>query len=165
MSYLRLEDKCGICTTLQGKPRLVPLKQVTVPRLELSAATISVRLDKGLKREIDFPLTYDSAFWTDSTSVLRYIKNESKRFHTFVANRVAIIRDGSRPDQWRPVSGQQNPSDDLSRGLSVEALLNSDRWIKRTDFFMDGKGALALRSRDHGKPFGFRSRSKVKCQG
>ena len=132
VSYLRLVDRCGRihCTILQGKSRLVPLKQVTVPRLELSAATISIRLDKVLKRELDLPLTDDSTFWTDSTSVLRYVKNENKRFHTFVANRVVIIRDGSRPDQWRHVSGQQNPSDDLSRGLLAEALLNSERWVK-----------------------------------
>ena len=56
--------------------------------------------------------------------MLRYFRNETKRFHTFVANRIAIIRDGSDPDQWRHVGGDLNPADDLSRGLSAEALLN-----------------------------------------
>ena len=94
------------------------------------AAVISVQLDKVLKRELDLPLAEKSVFWTDSTSVLRYIRNETKRFHTFVANRIAIIRDGSDPDQWRHVGGDLNPAYDLSRGLSAEALLSSDRWIK-----------------------------------
>ena len=136
VSYLRLVDNSGRihCTILQGKSRLVPLKQVTVPRLELSAATVSVQLDKVLKRELELPLTDASIFWTDSTSVLRYIKNENKRFHTFVANRIAMVRDGSDPDQWRHVSGDLNPGDDLSRGLSAEALLNSERWIKGPEF-------------------------------
>ena len=141
VSYLRLSDDNGgiHCTILQGKSRLVPLKQVTIPRLELSAAVVSVQLDNVLKRELDFPLTEKSVFWADSTSVLRYVRNETKRFHTFVANRIAIIRDGSDPDQRRHVSGDLNPGDDLSRGLSAEALLSSDRWIKGPAFLWEQK--------------------------
>ena len=66
VSYLRLSDDNGNggihCTILQGKSRLVPLKQVTIPRLELSAAVVSVQLDKVLKRELDLPLTEKSVF-------------------------------------------------------------------------------------------------------
>ena len=65
--------------------------------------------------------------------MLPYIKNENKQFHTFVGNRIAMVRDGSHPDQWRHVGGDLNPADDLSRGLS-EALLNSERWIKGPEF-------------------------------
>ena len=101
VSYLRHSDGHGgiHCTILQGKSRLAPLKQVTIPRLELSAAVISVKLDKVLKRELDLPLAEKSVFSTDSISVLRYIRNETKQFHTFVASRIAIIQDGSDPDQ------------------------------------------------------------------
>ncbi|XP_044180533.1 uncharacterized protein LOC122961788 [Acropora millepora] len=141
VSYLRLSDGHGgiHCTILQGKSRLVPLKQVTIPRLELSAAVISVQLDKVLKRELDLPPAEKSVFWTDSTSVLRYIRNETKRLHTFVANRIAIIRDGLDPDQWRHVGGDLNPADDLSRRLSAEALNTSDRWIKGPAFLWEQK--------------------------
>ena len=51
-----------------------------------------------------------------------------------MANRIAMVRDGSDPDQWRHVSGDLNPGDNLSRGLSAEALLNSERWIKGPEF-------------------------------
>ncbi|KAL9986036.1 hypothetical protein ACROYT_G000097 [Oculina patagonica] len=148
VSYLRLIDESGIihCTFLQAKSRLVPLKQVTIPRLELSAATVSVRLDKVLKSELELPLTKKSIFWTDSMSVLRYVKNESKRFHTFVANRIAVIRDGSNPDQWRHISGDLNPSDDLSRGLSAETLLNCERWTKEVGIPLEGGRAMASRA-------------------
>ena len=81
------------CAILQGKSRLAPLKKFTIPRLELSATTVTVRSDKAIKRELELPLTEPSVFWTDSTSVLRYVNNEDKRFHTFVANRIAIIRE------------------------------------------------------------------------
>ena len=62
--------------------------------------------------------------------MLRYVNNEDKRFHTFVVNHIAIIRNGSDPNQWRYVSGESNPGDDLSRGLSVETLLHHEQWIK-----------------------------------
>ena len=68
-----------------------------------------------------------------------------------MANRIAIIRDCSDPDQWRHVSKDLNPGDDLSRGLSAEALLSSDRWIKGPAFLWEQKeqwpqGPLSLGS-------------------
>ena len=69
-----------------------------------------------------------SAFRTDTMIVLQYIKNRARRFHTFVANRVAIVPDGSSPDQWRYVNSELNPADDVSRGLSASDLVNNVRW-------------------------------------
>lgn len=130
VTYLRLTDSYGkiSCTLLTSKSRVVPLKQITIPRLELSAASIAIRLEKMMKRELELPID-DSVFWTDSTSVLKYIKNEDKRFHTFVANRVVLIRDGSSPCQWRYIQSKQNPADYASRGLTADALLESSRWL------------------------------------
>ena len=136
VSYLGLVDINDRvhCAILQGKSWLAPLKKFTIPRLELSAAAVSMQSDKAIKRELELPLTEPSVFWTDSTSVLRYVNNEDKRFHTFLASRIAIIRDGSDPNQWRYVSGESNPGDDLSRGLSAEILLDRERWIKGEEF-------------------------------
>lgn len=73
------------CTFMLGKSRVAPLKQVTIPRMELTAATIAVKMDRMLRQELQINLE-DSNFWTDSTTVLRYIENDSTRFKTFVAN-------------------------------------------------------------------------------
>ena len=70
-----------------GKSRVAPLKPVTVPRLELTAATVSVKVGKMLERELDYP-DVKSTYWTDSKVVLGYINYEARRFHIFVANRV-----------------------------------------------------------------------------
>jgi hypothetical protein len=66
--------------------------------------------------------------------VLKYIRNDTKRFHTFVANRVAMIRDLSKAKQWRYLISKHNPADDASRGLHVEMFLNSKRWRKGPEF-------------------------------
>ena len=89
VAYLRLQDDSNRihCSFLMGKSRLTSTNVVTVPRLELTAATVSVRVGQMLYEELELKpeaITYH----TDSKTVLRYIGNEQKRFQIFVANRV-----------------------------------------------------------------------------
>ena len=134
-SYLRVTNREGkvYCSLVMARTRLTPLKRVTIPRLELMAATLAVRLDGMLRRELDFTLS-DSVFWSDSTIVLQYIKNVERRFHTFVGNRIAVIHEGSDPKQWHYVNTRQNPADDVSRGMTAEALTTSERWVSGPSF-------------------------------
>ena len=120
VSYLRLVDTVGNthCSFLLEKSRLAPTKQLSIPRLELSAATMAVRIDNQLRREMTIPLQ-ESVFWCDSLIVLGYINNKERRFQTFVVNRVAMINDESTPDQWRYVPTQDNVVDDATRGLKA----------------------------------------------
>jgi len=76
VTYLRLADDDGKvhCAFVMGKTRLAPLKAVTVPRLELQAATLATRQDQFLRRELDIELG-ESTFWSDSTAVLLSINN------------------------------------------------------------------------------------------
>ena len=88
VSYLRANKGVNIsCSFLFGKGRVAPLKSVSIPRLELVAAALAVNIDKMLKRALYLNIT-KVAFWTDSTTVLRYIRNDSARYATFVANRL-----------------------------------------------------------------------------
>lgn len=102
VSYLRFTNTNGNvhCSFLMSKKRVAPLKSLSVPHLELTAATLAVKLDKMFRTELEIPI-HCSMFWTDSMSVLRYIENEDKRFHTLVSNRLTIIHDGTTPGQWR----------------------------------------------------------------
>ncbi|KAL7852949.1 hypothetical protein SRHO_G00187340 [Serrasalmus rhombeus] len=94
VSYIRIENSHGQvhCSFLLGKSRVTPLKPVTVPCLELTVATIAVKMDKLMKRKLRMDLK-DSVLWTDSTTVLRYIDNDGARFKTFVANSVDNQRE------------------------------------------------------------------------
>jgi len=134
VTYLRMETNKDVHVHfLLGKSRVAPLKHVTIPRLELTAAVLAARVDKMLRAELQFPLV-ESVFWTDSTSVLKYIKNEDKRFLTFVANRISFIREVTRPSQWRYISTSQNPADCCSRGMKADQLLSSEEWISGPHF-------------------------------
>ncbi|XP_068757566.1 uncharacterized protein [Montipora capricornis] len=116
-----------------AKSRLAPIKPVTIPRMELSAAVLATRLDTMIRQEIDCNIN-QSYFWTDSTCVLRYIENDKRRFQTFVSNPVAAILDVSSPSQWQYVDSNSNPADDASRGLSANELIKSKRWLHAPEF-------------------------------
>ena len=47
VSYLSMRDASGKvgCSLLMAKSHLTPIKQFTIPRLELTAATVSVKLN------------------------------------------------------------------------------------------------------------------------
>ena len=134
-SYLHMTDRNGqVYTSLvMSKARVSPIKPYTMPRLELAAALVSVRVSQFLKRELKIPIAKE-IFWTDSMVVLGYITNESRRFKVFVANRIAEIRQFTTPSQWRYVSTDQNPADICSRGKSVLELANDQLWWNGPDY-------------------------------
>ena len=132
-SYLRLMDNCGrvSCTMIMAKSRVTPIKAVIIPRLELTAALTSVTVSKFLNKELNYEnICITNFFWTDSTVVLGYIANESKRFHIYVANRVQQIRDGTDVKQWNYINTKDNPADIASRGISAGLLIESTLWWK-----------------------------------
>ena len=96
VTYLRLVNKGGSIhnSFVMGKSRVRPLKGgIRVPKMELTAATLLITMNNLITKELEDCITIHSVtFWTDSMVVLRYIFNETRRFITFVANRVAVIR-------------------------------------------------------------------------
>lgn len=132
--YLRLVSHDDVnCNIVMSRNRLAPVKPSTIPRLELAAAVVAIQLDQTIRQSFQLPLL-DSVFWTDSTIVLHYIKNQKKRFQTFVANRVVQIHNGSNESQWRHVDTSQNPADHVSRGMPANELVNDERWIRGPAF-------------------------------
>ncbi|XP_070578831.1 uncharacterized protein [Ptychodera flava] len=96
---------------------------------------MAIRSSKTRKR-INSEVLQTSRLWRsqDSTSVIKYCANETSRFHTFVANRINIIREGSDSKQWKYVDTKSNPADDASRGLTVDKFLQNKRWLRGPDF-------------------------------
>ena len=129
VSYLRQIDENGCChvSFLMGKSRVVPLKQISIPRLELTAALVSARVSQFLNKELK--LDVENIFWTDSNVVLGYIGNDAKRFHTFVSNRVQEIRNITKSEQWRFIPGNNNPADYASRGMDARDIQSDCLWL------------------------------------
>ena len=115
---------------LLGRSRVTPLKKLTIPRLELTAATLAVRMSQRINHELDMHVSH--IFWTDIRSVLGYIVNETTRCQTFVANRIAIIRDCTDLKQWKYIESKSNAADLASRGSMVDthSVWSVDQWPK-----------------------------------
>ena len=54
-----------------AKSRVAPLKSVTIPRVELPATVLSVKLVNYVKEELTISLNSET-FWTDSVVVLHF---------------------------------------------------------------------------------------------
>ena len=134
-SYLRLVDDKGRihCGLVMAKSCVAPLKTITIPRMELTAAVVSVKLRKFITEQLDLPIN-KTVFWTDSTIVLQYIRNEARRFQTFVANQLSIIHDASSPCQWRHVVLLSNPADYASRDFTSIEARKSRHWLNGPAF-------------------------------
>lgn len=134
-SYVKLIDHSDQihCSLVMAKSRVAPLKLVTIPRLELTAALVSVKTSAILQRELEYDQITE-VFWTDSKVVIGYISNDARRFHVFVANRVQQIRDHTLPNQWKYVETEKNPADDASRGQNAQNLIENSRWWNGPEF-------------------------------
>ena len=76
VSYAILVNENGRthCSFLAGKSRVAHVKQMTIPRLEFSAAVLAVRMNNTL---LEFQSKVDkTVIWSDSTAVLQYIRGK-----------------------------------------------------------------------------------------
>ena len=110
-----------------SKARVAPLQAMSVPRLELMAAMVALKLTESLGQTLEIPRK-DWQFWSDSMDVLHWIRGHSRHFKPFVANRVGEIQLATDPAQWRFIPTQSNPADLLTRGESVSDLVNDKKW-------------------------------------
>ena len=126
--YLRCVGKYGIHSSLlYAKHRLAPIQSTTIPRLELQAAVLSVKVCDTVCKQLDISISRCN-YWVDSMIVLSYIRNTSRRFKVFVANRLSDIHSLSDIVDWCHISGINNPADIVSRG-SPPDVLNKDMWL------------------------------------
>ena len=74
-AYLRSETSPGNIEVkfVAAKSRVAPLKELTIPRLELQAAVLASRLCKAIEREIRIQLQ-ENILFTDSAIVLAWIR-------------------------------------------------------------------------------------------
>ena len=123
-----------------GKSKLSPTHGHTIPRLELCAAVLSTELAAFITNQLDVTID-DVKFYTDSRVVLGYIHNRTRRFHTYVSNRVQRIHLRSSPQQWNFVSSGDNPADVGSRSALANELAHT-MWLQGPDFMRAHESSL-----------------------
>ncbi|XP_062553177.1 uncharacterized protein LOC134218260 [Armigeres subalbatus] len=126
--YVRAETNGGVSVQLlTAISKVAPLSsRHSIARLELCAARLSTQLFE--KVVFALKMSPPAYFWTDSTTVLHWLRSPPSRWKAFVANRVSQIQHSTDASHWKHVSGLDNPADDISRGLSPVDMLQCKRW-------------------------------------
>ena len=124
-------------TLALARARVAPTKKrLTVPRLELIAAVMGLRLAKKACKALGISLR-EVHFWCDALDVLCWLRNEVRRFQSCVANRVAEIREHTEPSQWQHCPGSTNPADLPTRGITAAELRHSREWWNGPEFIVE----------------------------
>ena len=116
---------------IAAKSRVAPLKELTIPRLELQAAVLASRFGKSILEESR--LKFERVrYLSNSRVALAWIQGQSRSYKPFVSARVGEIQDNSRPSEWHHCPTDLNVADDVTKGLSPDQL--NGRWFKGPDF-------------------------------
>ena len=127
----KLGDQSFVARFITAKSRVSPLKPLTVPRLELQAAVLAVRLAQSILEETRLKFE-QTVFFSDSSIVISWIHSQARDFKPFVSARIAEIHTKSKPCQWRHIPSNQNVADDISRGIPAKEL--TGRWKTGPEF-------------------------------
>jgi hypothetical protein len=133
-AYLITKSKDKITShILMAKTKVAPIKQVTMPRMELIAMFMASNLAQYLVNELDLEVLR-VYFFSDSKITLQW--NEKTSAQTvFVKNKVTAIREKQRSladkgihSSFHYVNTKENPADCATRGLTKDELQNHIWW-------------------------------------
>ncbi|XP_055918553.1 uncharacterized protein LOC129950651 [Eupeodes corollae] len=133
-AYLRIIHDDGIDVTFVcGKTRGAPQKIMSIPRLELQAGVLGVRLSKIVIRNHDIKIS-KITFWTDSKTLLYWIGSTKRNFKAFVAHRISEILTSSEAHQWRWTPTEKNSADVATRANGSPKFVPNSVWITGPEF-------------------------------
>jgi hypothetical protein len=139
VAYLRTQcnDQINL-SFVMAKGRIASLKPTTVPRLELEAAVLAVRLSLLMKKELRIPI-YSVEYYTDSQIVLHQLRSEKPNRPSFVCKSREEILANSALNDWHFVRSEDNPADDCTRASPPKDFVPGCRWIVGPSFLLDPK--------------------------
>ncbi|XP_052750995.1 uncharacterized protein LOC128200722 [Galleria mellonella] len=135
VSYWRLTRSDGYVqiSFVGSKSRVSPLRPVSIPRLELQGALLAARLANIIDSDHkDFKPT-TRYFWTDSSTVLQWIRSDPRNYKPYVAHRLGEIDELTKNCEWRYVPSDINIADVATQD-DAPPLTYSNSWFQGPAF-------------------------------
>ena len=138
--YLVVITTKGIFSKLLcSKVRIAPLKDLSIPCLELMAARILATLIHNVKEALSLKISFTNVrYWLDSKTALFWINNQGE-WKQWVQFRVREILKVSKKEDWGHVSSVVNPADLGSRGVTASVLNSSKLWWEGPEWLRKGE--------------------------
>ena len=123
-----------------SKCRLAPVKELSIPRLELMACLLLSRLMVSVKLAVEKEFSVKNIFcWTDLQIALWWIRQSRKEWKIWIQNRVEALRQNFNVENWCFVPTSLNPADICTRECSVGKLKSCLLWWNGPEFLLDGE--------------------------
>ncbi|XP_055622958.1 uncharacterized protein LOC129766451 [Toxorhynchites rutilus septentrionalis] len=134
VAYFRLLTENNIIVALiSAKTKVAPIKSLSIPRLELKAAVLGTRLMESIKSQHTLPISR-KVFWSDSSTVLAWIRSDHRRYNKFVSFRIGEILSSSEPNEWKWVPSKLNAADAATKWENGSEIKSDSRWFLGPSF-------------------------------
>ncbi|XP_062556867.1 uncharacterized protein LOC134221695 [Armigeres subalbatus] len=100
-------------TLITSRSKVAPLKRQSIPRMELMAAVLGSRLLRTVQSHHSLPI-HKYFLWSDSQTVLSWIRSDQLKYKQFVAFRIGEIQENTNISDWRWVPSKMNIADVLT---------------------------------------------------
>lgn len=119
---------------LCAKSCVAPMKDSTIPRLELKRAVVLPQYINKVNSRVNESLLFKCFLWTGSMVVLNWLNAQYNRLKVYVSNRVNQILELINAAQWNYVHTDKSPADMTSRGTSIKEMCASEIWWNGPDW-------------------------------
>ncbi|XP_058817021.1 uncharacterized protein LOC131680319 [Topomyia yanbarensis] len=129
VAYFRLVTEGGVkCALVMAKTKVASLKQISIPRMELNAAVLGARMLNRVCANHELKVT-KRVIWSDSRTVLSWIRSEQRKYKPFVAFRIGEILQETKLDEWRWIPTKLNIADLLTKWGNGPCLESMGPWF------------------------------------
>lgn len=136
VAYFRIVRNNNIvCSLVGSKTRVAPLRMTSIPRLELMAALIGSRFANNIIKNHTIAIN-KKYIWSDSKTVISWLKNGNKKYHQFVSLSISEILDTTDLQEWRWIPGKHNVADEATKWAKKPDISFESRWFKGPDFLL-----------------------------
>ncbi|XP_055543453.1 uncharacterized protein LOC129729000 [Wyeomyia smithii] len=102
------------CALVMNQSKVAPVKQISIPRLELVAAVLGAQLSQAVLENHNIVFG-KIVYWIDPSEVLSWVRSDQQRYRRFVGFRIGEILTLTRLTYWRWIPTRFNAADKLRK--------------------------------------------------